>query len=228
MKTKGEPEEWVLYRAPKSVAFGHQSKPRDARRAWPMIQRFLAELTQFSMAPGIQLSCESPNVGRADLPNVLRADEARQLFGPEIDYPDVFPHWKIEPSQLESALQFVLDDDKFPKQKEGPSRLYFCYWFTWVEFRERLQDGEGHDPRRQMSSLGIHIGGRGIFLQPHFTFPAPWTSDDLKEFIARIEPLVPFRFRDQYFQRMLPIKGEGKRWGRTLKLDRDWRRRQLH
>jgi hypothetical protein len=220
---KDGPEEWVFYDPPKSVAFGHQSKPRDARRAWPVIERFLSEFTQSSLGPRIELSCQSPNVARDNLYNVPRADEARRLFGPETSDPRYFPSWKIEASQLEQALQFAFDDDKFPKQKEGPTRLYFSYSFSWIEFHQHIRDMQEHDARSPISSLGIYIGGRGVFLQPWFVFPAPWTSDELKHFIARIEPLTPFRFRDQYFKRVLPIKGKGKYWGKTLKLDKDWR-----
>ena len=188
-----------------------------------MIQQFLNELTQASLGPRIELSCESPNVASDNLSNVPRADEARRLFGAETSDPGYFPSWKIEPPQLEQALHFALDDDKFPKQKEGPTRLYFYYYFHWVEFQQRTQDAQEQDARNPISGLGIHIGGRGAFLQPRFVFPIPWTSDALKSFIARIEPLTPFRFRDQYFQRVLPIKGKGKYWGKTLKLDKNWR-----
>lgn len=229
MQTSGELEEWVLYRAPKSVSFGHQSKPREARRCWPVIQRFLAELTtQSSLGDRIILGCEGGSGGtQTDFAHMPRADEARLQFGPETSEPRYFPQWKLDPSQLEVAIQFALDDDKFPKQKIGPTTLYFSYSFSWVEFQGHLRNAEKEDARTRASSLGIHVGGGGIFLQPHFIFPAPWTSEALKAFVARIEPLMPFRLRDQYFQRMMPIKGSGKRWGKTLKLDKQWRRQAL-
>jgi hypothetical protein len=42
----------------------------------------------------------------------------------------------------------------------------------------------------------------------------------LRSFLLRIEPLTRFRFRDQYFKRVL-AGGSG---GQVRKLDRDWRR----
>lgn len=104
----------------------------------------------------------------------------------------------------------------------GPVWLHFSYAFLWLEF-ERLPYqivGNKHRYRHRMSRLTVFIGHKGMFLQPVFLFPAPWNSQVLRDFLARIEPLTPFRFRDPYFKRSLAGGGGG----RVMKLDKNWRR----
>lgn len=42
----GAINEWVVYSPPKSVSFGHQSRVRDPRKAWPTVEQFLMGLEQ--------------------------------------------------------------------------------------------------------------------------------------------------------------------------------------
>lgn len=146
--------------------------------------------------------------------------EARLLFGPELSLTSS-PRWKIREAHLESAIQFALDDDKAPKQQMGPVRFYFYYRFFWPDFERRPYWASEMETRKRNSDLGITLGARRLFLQPNFVFPAPWTSEFLRNFITEVEQAVPFRFRDQYFQRCLPAK-KGPH-GRYLNLPNGWR-----
>ena len=53
--------EWVLYHPPKSVSFGHQSKVRAPRKAWPMVAEFLASCAQLEFGHLAELTCYKPN-----------------------------------------------------------------------------------------------------------------------------------------------------------------------
>jgi len=215
--------EWVVYHPPKSVAFGHQSRIHDPRGAWSMTERFLTSLTELTLGHLVELTCYGPNSWTDTAVAMERITEARGIFGQEVNSSEIHPRWKISESQLQSAIQFALDDDKFPKQQMGPTRLHVYYRFLWNEFEKLPWQTNNTEPQDRMSRLGVIIGNKGSFLQPHFIFPAPWHSDFLRDFITKLEPIIPFRFRDQYFRRaLLSVRGPRMR-GRSLKLDKNWR-----
>jgi hypothetical protein len=218
--------EWVVYHPPKSVSFGHQSRVRDPRRSWPMVERFLAELTTFTLGSRVVLTCHDPGPQTDTAAAAARLAEARRCFGPEraSGMYRTHPHWTLSESQVTAAVRFALDDDSYPEQPVGPSRLSFNYQFCWNEFDRFSGVKSGTESRSLMSSLGVIIGRRRLFLQPDFIYPAPWNSEPLKDFIDRTESIVPFRFRDQYFKRWLPPLGPRSKFGRQLRLDANWRR----
>lgn len=220
-----ESGEWVVYHPPKSVSFGHQSRIRDPRRAWPVAQRFLTELTQFVLDERIELTCDSgPHASEEAA--AARIQEAKHRFGPEVEQTGPYrfaPRWNVQQADLPSAIEFALDDDKFPKHEAGPSLLRFHYRFCWNEFGQEQGIANENEPRRILSRLGVTIGQQRLLLQPHFVYPVAWTSESLKDFIDRSELIAPFRFRDQYFQRWLPPQRPGSH-GRTLRLEHSWRR----
>lgn len=214
-------EEWVVYGPPKSVSFGHHSVPRDPRKTWPTVEAFLRKLDHLELGHTVELICNEGGKWTDVAVAERRISEAQSVFGLALNPQDRNPRWKISASQLSVAIQFALDDDKYPKQQMGPTRLHFYYRFRWPEFEKRpYWTGKG-DTRPRHSSLGVSVGGRSMFLQPTFVFPAPWHSELLREFITQVEERVPFRFRDQYFKRSLPPKKSGH--GRLLKLPASWR-----
>lgn len=219
VSAEGTAGEWLSYFPPKSVSFGHQSRVRDARRAWSMTQRFLASLTEFEIGPGEnQLRCMRRDNGIDDAVGSARLAEARQRFGP-----DPYGHadhalWIINPSDLETAIAFALDDDRYPKQPYGPADLHFWYRFRWKEF-EPIYRALPPDSNDRFCSIGMHFGGQRLFLQPSLVIPASWDSQVAREFIARIEPHLPFRLRDQYFRRMFLTRGNHG----SSKLSKTWR-----
>ncbi|WP_194476350.1 hypothetical protein [Bradyrhizobium sp. CCBAU 53338] len=220
--------EWVVYRAPKSVSFGHQSRLRDPRRAWPSVQRFLAELTRSTFGHYIQLTCHEP--GLLNLAGATsRVEEARGIFGAEAQQNGPYrthPSWSLSEAQVPAAIDFALDDDKFPKQELGPCWFTFGYQFCWPEFDDALPAQT--ETRPIMSRLGLILGQQRLFLQPLFVYPGPWDAERVRDFIDRTEAIIPFRFRDQYFKRWLPPEKRGSQ-GRLLRLEPTWRRgKQLH
>ena len=123
-------EEWVVYHLPKSVSHGQASRIRDPRKAWPAVQKFLTALTQVTLDPRVLLMCleiEPLEVAAA------RIDEARRRFGPETAQSPTLV-WTLSETQLASAIDFALDDDKFPRQAFGPSLVTFSYRFFWNAF----------------------------------------------------------------------------------------------
>jgi hypothetical protein len=215
--------EWVVYHPPKSVSFGHQSRVRNPRRAWPMVEQFLADFTQYELGHDVELRCHGPDAHTDLAVAMQRIREARSLFGPEVNPKQTDPRWKLSQAQLKAAVEFALDDDKFPKQAVGPSWFAFSYRFLWKDFERlpyRVRGNESRDPK---SLLGVIFGYKGLFLQPTFKFPAPWNSEYLRDFVARIEPAAPFRFRNQYFKRSLPTRNANSKRGQFLNLSKNWR-----
>jgi len=211
-------EEWVTYHLPKSVSHGQASRIRDPRKAWPAIEEFLATLTQATLHPHIFLMClpiQPPEVVAA------RIDEARRCFGPETAHgPNSM--WTLDVSQLTSAIDFALDDDKFPRQAFGPSLVNFGYRFYWNAFDHYATEVSGVEPERASSFISVTLGQRRTFLRPDFVYPAAWNAQPLRDFLDRTEPLVPFQFRDKCFKRWVSPRHPANR-GRTLRLDPDWR-----
>jgi hypothetical protein len=219
VSAEGTAGEWLSYFPPKSVAFGHQSRIRDARRAWSMTQRFLNHLTEFELGKGfVELCCTRRDHGVDEAVGSPRIEEARQRFGLDLDGHADYPRWRIGPSDLEAAIAFALDDDRYPKQSYGPTSLHFWYRFRWKEF-EPIYRALPTDSSDRFCSLGISFGGQRLFLQPSLVVPASWDSQVAREFIARIEPDLPFRLRDQYFRRMFLTRGNHG----SSKLSKTWR-----
>jgi len=216
-------QEWVIYHPPKSVSFGHQSVPVDPRKAWSQLQQFLARVSALEFAHHFTLTCNDANQWTEPAVAERRIEEARALFGPERDIPEGGPHWHLHETQLTRAVQFALDDDKFPKQQMGPTRLYFGYSFLWPEIERLPYWSPNGDTRKLQSTIGVSLGGNKLFLQPHFVFPAPWHSNVLRDFLHQVEETVPFRFRNQYFKRSIPKQTKQSYHGKLMKLPEYWR-----
>ena len=191
-----------------------------------MVERFLAELTTFTLGSRIELTCHGAGAQTDTAVAAARLDEARRCFGPESasEFHRTHPHWTLSESQVTAAVQFALDDDSFPEQPLAPSWLTFNYQFCWNGFDRISGATSATESRNPMSSLGLIFGRSRLFLQPTFIYPAPWNSEPLKDFIDRTEATVPFRFRDQYFKRWLPPQSPRTKFGRQLRLDVNGRR----
>jgi hypothetical protein len=225
--TDTKPDEWVVYSPPKSVSFGHQTRLRDPRRAWPAVEAFLRDCTRATLHPRIALTCHGPSRWTDEAVAAARLADARQRFGPEPASTYIHPGpptWTFAEADLPAALAFAFDEDKFPRQGLGPTRLTFAYELAWKEADWFDDPADATEPRRRASVLGVNIRQQRMFLQPHFVFPAPWDSPVLRAFLARLEPHLPFRFRDQYFKRWQRPQKKGA-YGRHLKLDAAWRSR---
>jgi hypothetical protein len=219
--------EWVVYHPPKSVAFGHVTSIRDPRRAWPRVQSFLSDYVDLEATPSsaptlrfdLSLASLDPAIATA------RFEEAIRRFGDPSQGGgrSEMANWVISPSLFDSAVDFALGDEAFPEVAFGPTSFSFYRRFYWREAQSGLSPASERDPRPSLSRIGVTIGGRRIFLQPLLVFTEPWTSNAVQTFLDRLEPQLPFRFRNQYFKRVLAPVGKGRR-GRVLNLPADWRR----
>jgi hypothetical protein len=224
--------EVVLYAPPKSLAFGHQARIRDPRIAWPAISKFLDDFALYRLDPYVRFDCCGLGESMGHAVASERIEVARRLFGTEKNSAADPRHtrvWQLQPEQLPDAIAFSLDDDKWPKQNHGAVSLFFRYQILWREFLKRPPVSRDDLLRLPLtddwSFLGVFLGGRRAFLQPHLVFPFHYCSDELAAFLRRIEETLPFQFRDQYFKRWLRSKNGG--YGRVLKLDKLWRQPNL-
>lgn len=216
---ESDPNEWVVYAPPKSASFGHQSRLRDARKAWVATQEFLSTHTDYTLGHLRRMTCYGPTPQTEASIATARLVAARETLGPETSVEANHVHWDLDPEKLCAAVDFALDDDQFPKQIWGPTALHFHYWFTWKDAESRIAPTELRNVR---SGLGVRIGSAAVFLQPRFVFPAAFDSHELHSLLATVDPTTPFRFREQYFQRWLRPARKGSA-GVTRKLDRNWR-----
>jgi hypothetical protein len=225
-------DETVVYDPPKSVAFGHQSRIRNARVAWSKTLAFLNEFTRYRLQPYISLDCDGVNDATSEEVSSERLATARGSFGPEKNPSTVPRHtrsWELELAQLPAAIEFALDDDKWPRQAGGPVMLFFRYELLWRQLLASPIDSDDELQRLPQgvgwSTMGVILGSQRLFLQPYLAFPFHYASPGLAAFLLSIEEKLPFRFRDQYFKRSLrPV---GKKAGRVLKLDKSWRQPHL-
>jgi len=209
--------EWVVYAPPKSVSFGHRARLRDPLKAWSSVQLFLAEHTKFEFGHRSELSCCGVRFAENSARAVQSLSQIRETFALTESDSD-HPRWTITESQVPTAVKFVVNE----VARDDSIHFGFYYRFVWKEF-ERLAWKFDKDERRDSSSrLGITVHSKGLFLQPNWIFPAPWTSNFLNTFLHKIEPAAPFLLRNQYFKRSLATEG-GKH--RFLNLDKNWRER---
>ena len=228
-----ESAEWLIYHPPKSVGFGHQSRVRNARKAWGLTKAFLEEFTYAEFGHICTLMCIDLDESLDQAIMQDRVKAARELFGPETSSLKQSFSWELSEKSLESAIEFALEDDKFPRMPYGPTSLYFYYRFLWLDFLESsggpgaFNGFDGSDDC--YSKLGVDVGGQRVFLQPALVFPGSWQSPKARSFLDKIEPKTPFRFRDQYFKRSIPsVKEKTHRRGRLYNLTKGWRSSSLN
>jgi len=201
-------DEWTEYRPPKSTSFGHAARRRDPVAAWRATVTFLRAHCLFELfPPEVTLRVWDPGrlAGREASKDALERMTAR--FGPSEAIVGG-REWRLDPSSQDAAVtscaRVNLD---WPKRENGPAAVTFAFRLGWRRLldapdtardRLRLQDGG--------STLGVAIWKRPLFLQPRFVFPLAWDSPDLARFLEEIEADCPFRFRDQYFRRLLPSR----------------------
>jgi hypothetical protein len=211
--TDAKPSEWLIYRPPKSVSFGHQARVRDARRAWTLVDDFLKLHTDFVPGHHLIFTCYRA----AEQADAMIA-AAKAILGAETSANTHRIEWKIRPEQLSKAIALSLDAERTPEQaKSADLSIHFSFtWKNWV------LPSAPNEPRDRWSTLGVIIHAGSVFLQPTFVFPAAYDSASLRAYLTVIEPSLPFRFRDQYFQRWLFPVGQNSS-GRTRKLNKNWR-----
>lgn len=229
-------DEFVGYQPPKSSAFGHQAKKRDARKALNLLNNFLGKHTRNILSPShIHLRING-NEQWTDLGIVQqRIDMAKITLGREPDgeggfagdgkfQRDISSWWNLSFGELPAAIEFALDDDKFLKQAFGPTVLNYYYDFHWkkhCDLDASKCESSFQKEIEGVSRLGVFIGGQRMFFQPVFAFPYVYADQAMKGFIREIEPDVPFRFREQYFKRVIPSKKSRKSW-RVCTIDEGW------
>jgi hypothetical protein len=126
--------ERLVYQPPKSAAFGHQARIRDARAAWKATERFLTGWTVCHLNPRIQLDCHGQLPWNDSAISVARIEAARKQFGSEsnpLSDPRRTKSWPLTLERLAEAISFALDDDKWARQPEGPTWLTFWYTLQW-------------------------------------------------------------------------------------------------
>jgi hypothetical protein len=207
--------ERLIYHPPKSAAFGHQARLRDARAAWKATEAFIDEWTVYHLSPQIRLDCYGQQPSTDPRISLDRIQAARRQFGEESNPSNDPRHtksWPLEPKRLSDAIAFALDDDKWPRQALGPTSLYFWYTFQWRDLPSVPE---------QPSHFGIFLGNQRVFLQPTLVFPAAYDAPSLRAFLTRLETALPFRLRDHYFKRW--VASQKSRHGTVRKLDKNWR-----
>lgn len=200
--------ECVLYEPTKDVSFGHLARVKNARAAWDLLQRFLEGKTRSSLDSVIRLQCIWPFDGPVGAFNEFR-EYANAVLGTKD-----CGEWFFDPSQFAQVLNLALDEERWPRQAEGPAFLSFSYSFEWLAAKEPPKF-----PFAVLSTLRVNITGQRMFLAPRFIFPWAWNSEPVRSFIHDLESDLPLHFRPQYFKRMVPTK---KGDFRLLKLPRDW------
>lgn len=207
----------VIYQPPKASSFGHATIPRDPKKGWLKTLAFLETLTESSLPREADLTIRS-HAKWTDVEVTRRClEEATAQFGPatRVDG-ELTSSWSIPVNRVHEAVNFALLDLSRPPQELGPTWLGFSYDFWWkphAALPALQRPGEG-------SNIGIIHGGRRLFLQPTFRFPFEAASPLLTDFIAHVQPHLPFRLRESYFKQLL-ASAAGKA-PRVRKLPAGW------
>lgn len=206
---KEDANEFVLYEPTKSVSYGHQTREKNARKAWSQIETFLKKWTLPKLHDSITFQCLPPYDGPVKVYNEFRA-HANRTLGTEGE-----GLWNFSPIDLPKALTLVFDEERWPRQKgDGPANLQFGYDFEWA-----TPIAPAPSPLRRISSISITVSGKRVFVQPTLIFPWPADSGLTQKFLSDIEPDTPLQLREAYFKRMVPTKNGNYR---VLRLASDW------
>ena len=217
-------DEWTLYAPPKSTSFGHTARKRDPFAAWSMTRAFLETHTLTTFRPDSVLVALEPGpfIGRAAARAAFAAAETR--FGAPERLPGGLHQWPLSEERIETALSLGLQDE-WAGETVGPLLIQAGYWFTWRKLLppEPAQDLTAIEPPvpHCVSTLGVSLTKRRLFLSPLFFWPIPWFEEELESHLREIKPDCPIRLRDRYFSRV-PISKSAKA-DRKLKLGKGWR-----
>jgi hypothetical protein len=225
------PSEWVTYDPPKSAAFGHRIGGRSNRKAWERVAAFLKSVTSVELHPYSvpTLRCCLPHPSTETTVAMTRIAEAEQAFGAPSGRSQEDFCWKLRADQVAQAVSFALDDDKYPEQANGPSKLELSYLFAWPQFPTTKLPHVTLGPRNSISVwIGKSVLGGAMFVQPSFQIPLAWNSPEFRTFLLEAEPKLPFKLSDNNFRRwLLPASPENS--GQSRKLEKGWRRQwQTH
>lgn len=195
----GQPE-FTRYEPPKSACFGHGARVPSARGGWTQVADFLSACTSASLDAPVVLSVVLPFSGPVTVFNEYRAHVNQSMETREEG------RWEFPPEQLERALALVFDEDRWPRQPDGPAQLSLRFRFDW-----RLSPNICDSQALPQSTLGVSIGGQRVFLQPLLWFP--WASSDpaLRPFLLSMADKFPFPLRENCFRRWVPTKAGGYR-----------------
>lgn len=202
------PPEFTLYEPPKSACFGQGARVTSARGGWAQVADFFSCFTSASLDSPVVLSVVLPFSGPVTVFNQYRA-HVNQAMGTGGE-----GRWEFPPEQLERALALVFDEERWPRQPDGPAQLNLRFRFDW---RLPLTIGEGQ--ALPQSTLGVSIGGQRVFLQPLLWFPWACSDPALRPFLWSIAEKVPFQLRENCFRRWVPTKAGGYR---ALRMPEGW------
>ena len=205
MLAESKPYEWVVYDPPKSVSFGHQARVKDARRAWKLTEEFLNQQADFALGHHLDLTYYEPTQ-EADAPVAsARLAAARAVLGPETSAQPNCLRWKIQPDQLSAAIDFALDDEKFPLWAWHPTNLHLYYLFTWKHFDLLLAPNETRDVR---STLGVTIGGGSVFFAAQVCVSCGMEFRDLPDAPGAYRARIPISLPRSVFQAVVQSGSE--------------------
>jgi len=212
-------DELVAYFPPKSVGHGHGSRIRDARKVWRATQQFLEIHAHAELTEPLKLTVWGASEWTDKAVSEEALEEATTLFKSAPKVSGIFSNWELPRSALSDAIEFAFRDEQRAKQSIGPVALYLSYRIEWKALPPPVRRKGEH--YFHGTKLGVSIGGRKMFFQPTFLFPLPFQSTRLHRILAQLEQDLPFKFRDDFFQRVVPKKsGEGDK---LVKLPKGWR-----
>ena len=214
--------EWTSYHPPKRVGFGHSARSTDPTRAWRATREFLEAHCAYQLSGTITLKCwtkGSPTGGAASADGL---EQVTATFGDPTDRHPGVSEWHLRSTAVDGAIDLCATTNRrWPHESLGPLTIDFAYVLAWKGLTaDARPDVASPAARAEASVLGIGVWTRRLFLQPHFVFPLPWDSSELRRLLATLSTACPFRFRDEYFSRVL--RSEDGALSRSRKLPPGW------
>ncbi len=173
--------------------------------AWGSIKYFLSECTTAKINLPDTLSIEINS--HKDRDTDLLEQSAQQIFGlPEKHFDGMFDllRWKLKATQLENAVQFMMDGQPYPKAVRPfiSCRIDYFFEFTNPSTQEALIGQE------KKSHLAIFLERNSSCL-PEFWFPFTTNGDDFYSYIGTLTPFFPFKKLDEKSFRIVAPNKQG-------------------
>ena len=223
---------FVVYSPDKGSSFGQAPRGRGVRRVFDDVARFIATCTVAQPPSRISLTAYRATQWDDDTSAKRCIELAQARFGMPDEqesvggqrWPSGEPikgghlRWKGAQSNLAEMLDFLASGEPWPKQTLGPVELSFVHQFEWSDsVLVQQQSPEAHPGMIPTSDLIITLSRRS-FIQPSLWLPYAPDDDGLRSFLARIDPLLPFKLNSRHFRVAIPkTDGSGFRFAKPSK-----------
>ncbi|CAI6040014.1 hypothetical protein PAECIP112173_00973 [Paenibacillus sp. JJ-100] len=205
----------ITYELPLSKVVQAIKSNHKIEHCWPVIQQFLTHCTTAKVDSPERFDLIIHGHKDRDVSKLLQA--ATKAFGTcETHFDGIFDlsRWQLTQSNLNQAIQFMIDHQPYPTAVRPYIQLRIVYRFCFIDPASQHE----LDDQSNTSLLAVFLQ-KNSSVMPEFWFPFE-QIEDLKSYLLKIAPYLPFKKIDtKAFRLVSPNKKGTNNIRRKLDLD---------